>query len=119
MNLRKLYTALLVSDLAVAEDWYGKLLGRRPDFRPMDTLVQWELGSSGGMQLSSDDKLAGKGAMSLVVDDVETERDRLDSLGIVLGESMQGTYSTLAQVRDPDGNLIVLATPPSPSYPPA
>jgi hypothetical protein len=28
-------------------------------------------------------------------------------------------YSTLPQVRDPDGNLITLATPPSRSFPPA
>lgn len=43
MKLRKNYTALLVGDIALAEAWYSKLLGRKPDFRPMDTLVQWEL----------------------------------------------------------------------------
>ena len=119
MKLQKVYTALLVGDLARAEDWYTKLLGRKPDFRPMDTLVQWELGSTGGLQLTSDAKLAGHGAMSLVVDDVEAERSRLDAAGISLGDSTQGTYSTLAEANDPDGNLVVLATPPLPSYPPA
>jgi hypothetical protein len=34
-------------------------------------------------------------------------------LGIVLGDNIDGDYSTLAQVRDPDGNLLTLATPPS------
>ena len=43
MNPQKIYTALLTSDLAAAEGWYTKLLGRAPDYRPMDTLVQWEL----------------------------------------------------------------------------
>ena len=119
MKLQKLYTALLAKDLARAEEWYTKLLGRGPDFRPMDTLVEWELNPHGGLQLVSDDSLAGHGAISLVVEDVEAERERLDALGISLGESMQGTYSTLAKVRDPDNNLIVLATPPSPSYPTA
>jgi hypothetical protein len=119
MDIQKLYTALLVHDLAHAEEWYTKFLGRKADYRPMDTLVQWELGPSGGLQLTSDPKLAGHGAMSLVVADVEAERSRLDTVGIPLGESFKGTYSTLAQVNDLDDNLIVLATPPSPSYPPA
>ena len=40
-------------------------------------------------------------------------------MGIALGDDMKGDYSTLAQLRDPDGNLITLATPPAPLYPPA
>jgi hypothetical protein len=77
MNLQKTYTALLTSDLASAEGWYTKLLGRAPDFRPMDTLVQWELSGQGGVALSTDDDIAGRGVMFLVVDDVAAERRRL------------------------------------------
>jgi hypothetical protein len=47
MNLHKIYTALLTADLSAAENWYTKLLGRGPDNRPMDTLVQWELFDQG------------------------------------------------------------------------
>lgn len=119
MNLQKIYTALLTSDLAAAERWYTKLLGRGPDHRPMDTLVQWELFGHGGLMLSTSDEITGRGVMFLYVDDVAAERRRLQGLGIVLGEDIEGDYSTLAQVRDPDGNLITLATPPSRSFPPA
>jgi catechol 2,3-dioxygenase-like lactoylglutathione lyase family enzyme len=119
VNLQKIYTALLTADLAAAERWYTKLLGRGPDYRPMDTLVQWELFDQGGVALSTDNEIAGRGVMFLVVDDVETERRRLKRLGIMLGDDIVGDYSTLAQVRDPDGNLITLATPPSRHYPPA
>jgi catechol 2,3-dioxygenase-like lactoylglutathione lyase family enzyme len=119
MNLQKIYTALLTADLAAAEVWYTKLLGRGPDYRPMDTLVQWELFDQGGLALSTDGEIAGKGVMFLVVEDVAAERHRLQGLGIVLGDNIQGDYSTLAQVRDPDGNLLTLATPPSRPYPPA
>jgi catechol 2,3-dioxygenase-like lactoylglutathione lyase family enzyme len=119
MKLQKIYTALLTADLAAAEAWYAKLLGRRPDSRPMDTLVQWELFDQGGVALSTDDEIAGKGVMFLIIDDLEAERRRLQGLGIVLGGDIQGDYSTLAQVRDPDGNLLTLATPPSRPYPPA
>jgi catechol 2,3-dioxygenase-like lactoylglutathione lyase family enzyme len=119
MKLQKIYTALLTKDLASSEGWYSKLLGRGPDNRPMNTLVQWELFDQAGLALSTDDEIAGKGVMFLYVDDVATERRRLQSLGIVLGNDIEGDYSTLAQVRDPDGNLITLATPPSPPFPPA
>ena len=119
MKVQKIYTALLTADLAAAERWYTKLLGRGPDHRPMDTLVQWELFDQVGVALSTDEDIAGRAAVFLIVDDVAAERHRLQGLGIVLGDDIEGDYSTLAQVRDPDGNLLTLATPPSRPYPPA
>ena len=119
MKVQKIYTALLTANLAAAEGWYTKLLGRGPDNRPMDTLVQWELFDQAGLALSTDGEIAGKGMMFLYVDDVAAERRRLQDLGIVLGDDIEGDYSTLAQVSDPDGNLVTLATPPSRPFPPA
>lgn len=119
MKLQKVYTVLLTADLPASERWYTKLLGRGPDNRPMNTLVQWELFGQGGLGLSTDDEIAGKGVMFLIVDDVAAERRRLRELGIELGEDIAGDYSTLAQVRDPDGNVLTLATPPARPYPPA
>ena len=119
MNLQKIYTALLTADLAAAEGWYTKLLGRGPDNRPMDTLVQWELFDQGGLMLSSSDEIAAKGMMFVYVDDLAAERRRLQGLGIALGNDIPGDYSTLAQVRDPFGNLITLATPPAQPFPAA
>jgi predicted enzyme related to lactoylglutathione lyase len=69
--------------------------------------------------VSTSDEIAGRGVVFLYVDDVAAERRRLLGLGIVLGDDTQGDYSTLAQVRDPNGNLITLATPPSQRFPPA
>lgn len=119
MNAQKIYTVLLAADLGAAERWYTQLLGRGPDFRPMDTLVQWEMFDHGGVALSTDREIAGKGVMFMIVDDVAAERRRLRGVGITLGDDIQGDYSTLAQVRDPDGNLLTLATPPSRPYPAA
>lgn len=118
MKLRKTYTALRVADLAAAEAWYTKLLGRKPDFRPMDSWVQWELSDQGGLALSTDDEISGTGVMFMIVEDMTAERRRLQNLGIELGADFPGDYSTLAQLRDPDGNLFTFATPPKP-YPPA
>lgn len=119
MNLQKIYTSLITADLAAAEDWYTKLLGHGPDHRPMATLVQWELFDQGGLMLSSSDEIAGKGVMFLYVDDLAAERRRLQGLGIALGADIIGDYSTLAQLRDLDGNLITLATPPARRFPSA
>lgn len=77
MKLQKIYTAFLTADLAAAEGWYTKLLGRGPDYRPMDTLVQWELFDQGGLALSSDAEIAGRGVAFFYVDDVADERRRL------------------------------------------
>jgi catechol 2,3-dioxygenase-like lactoylglutathione lyase family enzyme len=119
MNLQKVYPALLAADLAAAEGWYTKLLGRGPDYRPMPTLLHWELFDQSGLMLSTSDEIAGRGVIFLYVDDLAAERRRLQGLGIVLGDDIAGDYSTLAQVRDPDGNLITLASPPSRPFPPA
>jgi len=112
MNLQRIYTSLLVADLASAEDWYTKLLGRGPENRPMDTLIQWEFSEQAGLMVSTSEEIAARGAMFLYVDDVAVERRRLQGLGIALEADIEGDYSILAQVRDPDDNLITLATPP-------
>jgi catechol 2,3-dioxygenase-like lactoylglutathione lyase family enzyme len=119
MKLDKIYPSLLAVDLAAAEDWYTRLLGRGPDHRPMATLLHWELSGHAGLMLSSSEEIASRGAVFLYVDDLPAERRRLQELGIALGEDNQGDYSTLAQVRDPDGNVITLASPPSHAFPPA
>jgi catechol 2,3-dioxygenase-like lactoylglutathione lyase family enzyme len=119
MSLQKIYTALLTADLAAAEGWYTKVLGRGPDHRPMESLVQWELFDQGGLMLSTSDEIAGRGVVFFYVDDLAAERRRLKDLEIVLGDDNEGDYSTLAQVRDPDGNLITLASPPSRPFPSA
>lgn len=119
LNLHKIYPSLLVADLAAAEGWYSKLLGRGPDHRPMPTLIQWELGDRGGLMVASSEEIAGRGVIFLYVDDLAGERRRLQDVGIVLGEDNPGDYSTLASVRDPDGNLVTLASLPSKPCPAA
>lgn len=119
MHPQKIYTALLTADLAAAERWYTTLLGRGPDHRPMPSLVQWELFEQAGLMLSSSEEIAGKGLVFFYVDDLAAERRRLQDLGLTLGDDIPGDYSTMAQLRDPDGNLVTLATPPRRPFPPA
>ena len=62
MKLQKSYSALLTTGLTAAESWYTKLLGRGPDYRPMESLIQWDLFAQAGLQLATDDNLACNGA---------------------------------------------------------
>ena len=119
MNLDKTYPSLLTADMAAGEEWYTRLLGRGPDYRPMPTLLHWEFSGDSGLMLSSSEEIAATGALFLYVSDLAAERRRLEGVGIVLGDDNRGDYSTLAQVRDPDGNLITLASPPARAFPPA
>ena len=73
MKLQKIYCALLTSDLDAAEGWYTRLLGRGPDYRPMESMIEWDLSVQGGLQLVTDDNLAGHGALFLVVGDLGGE----------------------------------------------
>lgn len=120
MKPSRVYTILSTTDLAASEAWHTKLLGRGPDNRPMPSLLQWELFENAGLGIATDAIISGgKGTISLFVNDIAAERRRLESLGIRLGDDIQGDYSTMAQVEDPDGNRITLSTPPNPPYPPA
>ena len=119
MKPEKTYPSLFTADLPAAERWYGKLFGRGPDYRPMPTLLHWELSEKGGLMLSSSEEIASRGSIFLYVPDLAAERQRLEDAGIILGSDIAGDYSTLAQVRDPDGNLITLASPPSAPFAPA
>ena len=90
MNLQKTDASLLTADLASAEGWYTKLLGRGPDHRPMPTLLHWELSDEGGLMLSCSEEIAARGAVFLYVEDFAAERRRLDGLGIALGDDNEG-----------------------------
>lgn len=115
----KIYPSLLTADLQEAERWYSKLFGRGPDLRPMPSLLHWELSDQSGLMLSDSEEIASRGSIFLYISDFAAERRRLENAGIALGSDIPGDYSTLAQVRDPDGNLITLASLPSRPFPAA
>lgn len=114
LEVQGLYAAMLVSDLALAEAFYTKVMGRGPDDRPMPTLIQWRgFGMAAGIQLFEGAGTPGGSRMTLVVPDMQTAREELSSRGVVLGEGLQGTYGRIAQLPDPDGNTITFAEPPN------
>ena len=110
MSIAKVYANLSCRDLSASTRWFAVLFGRDHDTAPMDGLHEWDCGS-GGLQLYEKPEHAGAGALTLIVDDIEAERARLDAAGLVVADLEEADYTTIMRLRDPDGNLVVLAQP--------
>ncbi len=113
MPIARLFAHLSCRDLAASEVWFTALFGRPPDARPMEGLAEWHEGAGAGLQLFEDAGHAGRGTMTLIVTGLDDERGRLMARGIE-GPSIEGGDPVrLLRLRDPDGNLVVLAEPGS------
>ncbi|MEZ5779527.1 MAG: VOC family protein [Paracoccaceae bacterium] len=109
MALEKIYAQLACSDLAESADWFARLFDREPDARPMDGLAEWHHGESAGFQLFRETGNAGKGTLTLIVRHLRDEHARLASSGLDPGKVEAADTTSLIRLRDPDGNLVVLA----------
>lgn len=112
ITIQGIYACICVSDFSRGVDFYTRFAGRDPDDRPMDNLVQWRDGKSAGLQIWHDPENAGHSRTTIVVPVMATERERLAAAGIILGEDVIGDWGIIAQLTDPDGNMITLAEPP-------
>ena len=61
------------------------------------------------MQLFENAEDAGHGTLTLMVSHLSDEHARLERAGLEPGEIESATSTTLVRLRDPDGNLVVLA----------
>lgn len=113
MRIQCLYAALTARDMARAEQFYTKIFGRGPDDRPMDGLIQWRNVAGANVQIFRDEKSAGHGRCTIVVPRMSEARQALSAAGIVIRDEERGDFGKIAQLDDPDGNLITLAEPPS------
>lgn len=110
-----MFTSLLgqctVSDLERAERWFSLLLERGPDRRPMDGLLEWQLGPGFGLQVWREPGRAGNSTVVLGSEDLQAAATRLSAAGIAHGGPELGGGGSILQLADPDGNRIVLAGP--------
>ena len=109
MPLRKIYAHLNCSDLDASIRWFSAIFNRGPDARPMEGLAEWHHAGAAGFQLFLNPADAGRGALTLIVGGLDEERQRLDAAGLSPGEIEPASYVRLIRLRDPDGNLVVLA----------
>lgn len=112
MDVMGIFAVSCVSDMERSVEWYTKLMGRAPDDRPMDTLVQWRNPGAGGVQLMLDAERAGRSLITIVTPLMAEARAGLEAAGLKLGPDVAGDWGIVAQVDDPDGNRVTLAAPP-------
>ncbi len=113
MQIQGLYAALATANMEIAEAFYTQLFDREPDDRPMDGLIQWRNVAGANIQIFFDKMHAGSGRLTIVVPSMDDARQSLQVLGVNLTGESRGDYGRIAQMRDPDGNHITLAEPPS------
>jgi hypothetical protein len=106
----KAYAVMCTADLEKAKLWYGRLLGRGPDRTPMAEVHEWYFGD-GGLQLLDHAQCAGNTKLTLLVGDLEETRAGLTVRGLKLGPSSGGDFAKVAQIEDPDGNIVTFAEP--------
>jgi catechol 2,3-dioxygenase-like lactoylglutathione lyase family enzyme len=109
MKITNVLAALPVRDLDAAVRWFGELVGAGPTARPMDGLAEWRFPAGGWVQVFADAERAGKGSLTVIVDDIEACRRDLAAKGIAIDSSGDGGTTRISTITDPDGNRIVLA----------
>jgi predicted enzyme related to lactoylglutathione lyase len=112
MNAQTIYAAIAVADIERSIAWYSKLFGRNVDQRPMKETAEWLFTGGGGVQLVLDGKRAGKSIATVGLVDLDRTTEDVKARGIELEPLDTGSGPfLLAQVTDPDGNVLTFAQP--------
>lgn len=109
MAVTNALAGVAVRKLAVAIDWYGRVLDRAPDTQPMEGLAEWAFPSGGWLQVFEDETRAGRSSVTLVEDDLDARLADLAAKGVAVQSTSESDMVKVAIVRDPDGNLVVFA----------
>lgn len=110
MPIETIFAHVSCRDIAVSAPWYEKLFGKAPVRRPMPGLVEWQFSDSAEVQLFESPEHAGHGTLTLGVLPIEPEHIRLTAAGLAPGPIEEAEDYFIVRLRDPDGNLIVLAS---------
>lgn len=108
-----LFAGVSVRDLATALDWYERLLGAEPSFRPNDVEAVWEAAEHGYLYVELRPDHAGHAMVTLFVDDLDERVSAISARG--LEPVHEETYDNGVRkvvYRDPDGNEVGLGGGP-------
>ena len=107
------FGGLAVADLVRARAWYERLMGRPPDMRPHEREVVWWLTSSASIYVVVDPRRAGRGLLTVIVEDLDGLMAELAGRGLT-PEAREGRRGEQrrAVFTDPDGNRVTFAQLP-------
>jgi predicted enzyme related to lactoylglutathione lyase len=113
MSIEYVFAGLAVTRIDPAIEWYERLLGKPPDMRPNEREATWQITQTASVYIVADENRAGHSAVTMFVDDLDAELDRITRGGIAVGEieTAPGLFRRV-KISDPDGNAIQLAELP-------
>jgi len=100
------FVGLPVADYGAAYPWYARLFGRRADMFPHDTEAVWQLTPSCSIYVVQDPERAGRGLITLALDDLDAHEGRLREVGIAFDTQAGGSTPRRLVVKDVDGNML-------------
>jgi catechol 2,3-dioxygenase-like lactoylglutathione lyase family enzyme len=108
------FGGIAVADYARAVGWYTRLWGRPPDMVPHEAEVVWWLTSSASLYVVADRARAGKGLLTVIVDELDRLLAQLAGRGLT-PESTEGFPGELrrAVFSDPEGNRVTFGQLPN------
>jgi len=109
-----LFAGVPVRDFAAARPWYERLLGGPPAFLPHDAEAVWELAEHRYVYIVEDAERAGRGLVTLFLDDLDAMVAAISARGIEPAE--RETYDNGVRkitYRDADGNQVGLGGGPA------
>ena len=110
----ELFAGLPVRDFAAARPWYERLLGGPPAFLPHDTEAVWELAEHRYVYIVEDAERAGRGLVTLFLDDLDAMVAAISARGIEPAErETYGNGVRKITYRDADGNQVGLGGGPA------
>jgi hypothetical protein len=98
----KVLPSLQVESFNDTVDSYERLFARAPDRRPMDGCVEWQLASTGGLQVYRNPDGAAPATVIIGLDDLAAEIEAPPY------DVPSGQFR-LAQIQDPSGNTVILS----------
>lgn len=109
MNIESHTMQSRVSDIQSAIEWYERLLERRPDFMPDESIAEWQLYPGSWLVVIAARPDAGRNRIRFGVSDLSGERARVQALGISVTEpvTLPGVVR-YCDFEDPDGNRLGL-----------
>ena len=110
----ELFAGLPVRDFAAARPWYERLLGGPPAFLPHDTEAVWEQAEHRYVYIVEDAERAGRGLVTLFLDDLDAMVAAISARGIEPAErEIYGNGVRKITYRDADGNQVGLGGGPA------
>jgi hypothetical protein len=110
MSFVNVVPSLQVSEFETTVEWYERLFGRAPDRRPMDGCVEWQLASTGGLQIFRNPDQPATATFIIGLDDVNVFVTELDQRGMSAEPfDVPSGQFRLAQLQDPAGNTVILS----------